>query len=111
MIEIRGLHKSYGDRPVLHGIDVSIPKGEVLALIGRSGCGKSSLLRCINFLEEYDAGDITIDGETLWYVTTLDGRRTRASESDIAKNRQRLGIVFQQYNLFPHLSALENVTL
>jgi polar amino acid transport system ATP-binding protein len=111
MIEIQGLHKSYGDKEILRGIDIDIPKGEVLALIGRSGCGKSSLLRCINFLEEYQAGEVKMDGEVLWYRQSSDGQRVRDAEGSIAKRRQRIGIVFQQYNLFPHLTALENVTL
>ena len=111
MIEIRGLRKSFGALEVLKGVDLDVADGEVLALIGRSGCGKTTLLRCINFLEEYDDGEIRLDGDVLWYETAPDRRRRRVSEPVIRRMRQRMGIVFQQYNLFPHMTALENVCL
>jgi polar amino acid transport system ATP-binding protein len=111
MMQIRGLRKSFGSLPVLQGIDLDIADGEVVALIGRSGCGKTTLLRCINFLEEYDAGEIRLDGEALWYRSTADGGRRRAAEAEARRMRQKMGIVFQQYNLFPHMTALENVVL
>ena len=111
MIEIRRLRKSFGALEVLKGVDLDVADGEVLALIGRSGCGKTTLLRCINFLEEYDDGEIRLDGDVLWYETAPDRRRRRVSEPVIRRMRQRMGIVFQQYNLFPHMTALENVCL
>ncbi len=111
MIQIRGLRKSFGGVPVLRGIDLDVADGEVVALIGRSGCGKTTLLRCINFLEEYDAGEIRLDGQLLWYVDGDDHARRRAPERETRRMRQQLGVVFQQYNLFPHMTALENVTL
>ncbi|MBI4011641.1 MAG: amino acid ABC transporter ATP-binding protein [Candidatus Rokubacteria bacterium] len=111
MIEIRGLRKSFGSLPVLQGIDLDIGDGEVVALVGRSGCGKTTLLRCINFLEEYEGGEIRLDGESLWYRTAADGSRRRVAEADGRRMRQQMGIVFQQYNLFPHMTALENVVL
>ena len=111
MIEIRGLRKSFGGLEVLRGADLDVADGEVLTLIGRSGCGKTTLLRCIDFLEEYDEGAIRLDGELLWYATAPDGGRRRLSEPVIRRMRQRMGIVFQQYNLFPHMTALENVCL
>jgi polar amino acid transport system ATP-binding protein len=111
MMQIRGLRKSFGSLPVLQGIDLDIADGEVVALIGRSGCGKTTLLRCINFLEEYDGGEIRLDGEALWYRSAADGSRHRASEAEARRMRQEMGIVFQQYNLFPHMTALENVVL
>ena len=111
MIRIRGLQKSFGTLPVLRGVDLDIADGEVVALIGRSGCGKTTLLRCINFLEEYDGGEIRLDGEPLWYRAAADGRRHRVSEAEARRMRQTMGIVFQQYNLFPHMTALENVVL
>ena len=111
MMQIRGLRKSFGSLPVLQGIDLDIADGEVVALIGRSGCGKTTLLRCINFLEEYDGGEIRLDGEALWYRSAADGGRRRASEAEARRMRQEMGIVFQQYNLFPHMTALENVVL
>jgi polar amino acid transport system ATP-binding protein len=110
MIRIRNLRKSFGDVEVLRGIDLTIEQGEAIALIGRSGCGKTTLLRCINFLEEYDGGEIELDGQVLWY-RHQGGRLCRLPQSIIARQRQKMGIVFQQYNLFPHMTALENVCL
>ena len=111
MIQIRGLRKSFASLPVLQGIDLDIGDGEVVALVGRSGCGKTTLLRCINFLEDYDAGEIRLDGESLWYRGAGDGTRRRVSEAEARRMRQQMGIVFQQYNLFPHMTVLENVVL
>jgi len=111
VIAIRGLQKSFGTTRVLRGIDVDIADGEVVALVGRSGCGKTTLLRCINFLEEYDTGEIRLDGEELWYRTAPDGARRRVSEGAARRMRQQMGIVFQQYNLFPHMTVLDNVLL
>ena len=111
MIAVRGLQKSFGTARVLRGIDLDIADGEVVALIGRSGCGKTTLLRCINFLEEYDTGEIRLDGEELWYRTTPDAARRRVSEAEARRMRQQMGIVFQQYNLFPHMTVLDNVLL
>jgi polar amino acid transport system ATP-binding protein len=111
MIAIRGLRKSFGSTRVLQGIDLDIADGEVVALIGRSGCGKTTLLRCINFLEDYDAGEIRLDKEELWYQTDAAGVRRRVGEAEARRMRQQMGIVFQQYNLFPHMTVLDNVLL
>jgi polar amino acid transport system ATP-binding protein len=111
MIEIRGLKKSFGVTPVLRGVDLQVEDGEVLALIGRSGCGKTTLLRCINFLEDYGEGEILLDGQPLWYRTGPDGRRRRVPDAEARRLRQQMGVVFQQYNLFPHMTALDNVAL
>jgi polar amino acid transport system ATP-binding protein len=111
MIAIRRLEKSFGSARVLRGIDLEIADGEVVALIGRSGCGKTTLLRCINFLEDYDAGEIRLDDEELWYRTGPDGVRRQVTDAEARRMRQQMGIVFQQYNLFPHMTVLDNVLL
>ncbi len=100
VVEIRGVTKAFGDEQVLKGIDLDIGEHEAVALIGASGSGKSTLLRCIDLLEEIDDGDIFLDGEVI----------TDPSVDPVAV-RRRLGLVFQAYNLFPHLSVLENVVL
>lgn len=100
MIEIENVHKSFGSLQVLKGIDLTVKKGEVVSVIGGSGSGKSTLLTCINGLEPIDSGTITVDG------TVVHARGT-----DLNKLRQNIGIVFQQFNAFPHLTVLENVTL
>ena len=100
MIEIRDLHKSFGDLLVLKGIDLDVKNGEVLSVIGASGSGKSTLLYCINGLEQIQQGKILVDG--------ID---VHAKETDLNEVRQNLGMVFQQWNSFPHLTVLENVAL
>jgi polar amino acid transport system ATP-binding protein len=99
-LEIEGLRKSFGTNLVLDGIDLSVGEHEVTCLIGASGSGKSTLLRCINLLEPVDAGRIVVEGEEI----------TRPG-IDVNRVRRQIGIVFQAYNLFPHMSVLENVTL
>ena len=99
MIDIKGLKKSFGDLHVLKGIDLHIDEREVVVIIGPSGSGKSTLLRCINFLEEPTGGTITVDG------IPLD------SEANINKVREEVGMVFQRFNLFPHMTVLQNITL
>ncbi|WP_406404420.1 amino acid ABC transporter ATP-binding protein [Streptomyces sp. NBC_00879] len=99
-IEIRGLHKSFGDNEVLRGIDLEIARGEVVCVIGPSGSGKSTLLRCVNLLEEPTSGKVFVGGTE---VTDLD--------VDIDAVRRRIGMVFQQFNLFPHVNVTENLTL
>jgi len=100
MIEIRGLHKSFGELQVLKGIDLDVENGEVLSVIGASGSGKSTLLYCINGLEPIQQGQILVDD--------ID---VHARETDLNTVRQNLGMVFQQWNSFPHLTVLENVAL
>ncbi|WP_274565185.1 amino acid ABC transporter ATP-binding protein [Streptomyces spiramyceticus] len=99
-IEIRGLHKSFGDNEVLRGIDLTIARGEVVCVIGPSGSGKSTLLRCVNLLEEPTSGQVFVGGTE---VTDLD--------VDIDAVRRRIGMVFQQFNLFPHVTVTKNLTL
>ncbi|MFT7474961.1 MAG: polar amino acid transport system ATP-binding protein [Verrucomicrobiales bacterium] len=99
-INVRNLHKSFGDLEVLKGIDFHVDRGEVVCVLGPSGSGKSTLLRCINRLEDSQSGEILIEGED---ITDLD--------ADVDKLRTRIGMVFQQFNLFPHLSVLKNLTV
>jgi polar amino acid transport system ATP-binding protein len=108
MVRIWNLHKSYGRTEVLKGIDLTVHRGEVVTVIGPSGSGKSTLLSCINFLEPFDRGEITIDGQQIGWVTGAGGRM-RMGERELNLMRQRIGIVFQQFNLFPHLTVLQNV--
>ncbi|CAN5163759.1 amino acid ABC transporter ATP-binding protein [soil metagenome] len=100
MVRLEGVRKSFGDNLVLDGIDLSVALGEVLVVIGPSGSGKSTLLRCVNLLEPIQAGRIYLEGEEI----------TRRG-TDVSDVRQRIGIVFQQFNLFPHLKTIDNLTL
>ncbi|MBM9504095.1 amino acid ABC transporter ATP-binding protein [Streptomyces sp. KK5PA1] len=100
MVELRGVHKSYGSVEVLKGVDLTVARGEVVAVIGPSGGGKSTLLRCVNLLEPVSAGQVLLEGEDL-----------TAAGTDLNTVRRRIGMVFQQFNLFPHLSAVDNLTL
>lgn len=100
MIELRGLHKSFGANEVLRGIDLEVARGEVVCVIGPSGSGKSTLLRCVNLLEQPTRGQVIVDG-----VELTD------PDVDIDAARRRIGMVFQQFNLFPHLTVTENLTL
>ena len=99
-LRVEGLHKSFGELEVLRGIDLEVAEHEVICLIGASGSGKSTLLRCINLLEPIDAGRIVVEGEEI-----------TAHGVDLDRIRRRIGIVFQAFNLFPHMSVLDNVTL
>ena len=99
-LEIRDVHKSYGHNEVLKGVSLEVERHEVVCLIGASGSGKSTLLRCVNALEEISSGDIRIEGDTV-----------SGAGVDLNKLRRDVGIVFQSYNLFPHMSVLENITL
>ncbi|MCX7841731.1 MAG: amino acid ABC transporter ATP-binding protein [Clostridia bacterium] len=100
MIKVNGLHKKFGKLHVLNGIDIEINKGEVVVVIGPSGSGKSTFLRCLNLLEHPTDGEIIFEGVSI-----------TSKHNDINKQRQKMGMVFQQFNLFPHLSVLENITL
>ena len=110
VIAIEGLTKSFGANQVLKGVDLSVGKGEVVAIIGPSGSGKTTLLRCINFLEEYDGGSIRIDGTEVGYRDGA-GARKRRSDRELAAIRVDAAMVFQQFNLFPHLTAAQNIML
>ena len=100
MVQLEGVCKSFGDNLVLDGIDLSVAHGEVLVIIGPSGSGKSTLLRCVNLLEPIQEGRIYLEGEEI-----------TGKGAPVAKVRQRVGIVFQQFNLFPHLTTMDNLTL
>ncbi|USC15211.1 amino acid ABC transporter ATP-binding protein [Rhodococcus sp. 11-3] len=107
-VDVRGVHKSFGSLEVLRGVDLEVRKGEVTVILGPSGSGKSTLLRTLNHLEKVDRGTVRIDGELVGYrrrgnkLHELRGR-------DILRQRSRIGFVFQNFNLFPHLTVLENV--
>jgi len=100
LVQVEGIRKSFGQNVVLDGIDLEVAAGEALVVIGASGSGKSTLLRCINLLEPIDSGRIF-----------LEGKEITGKGAKVAAIRQRIGIVFQQFNLFPHLKAIDNVTL
>jgi ABC-type polar amino acid transport system ATPase subunit len=105
MISVRSLSKRHGARSVLVDVNATVEKGETIAIVGPSGGGKSTLLRCMNYLEPFDAGEIDIAG------IKLSGYMGSSHAATLRQLRQRVGMVFQQFNLFPHLSVLENVTL
>ncbi len=108
-VQIRNLCKSYGSHQVLTNINLDVERGEVVCVIGPSGSGKSTLLSCVNFLEPYDSGEVLIDGELVGYRRNGSGKLVPVSERQLNKTRQHIGIVFQQFNLFPHMTALQNV--
>ncbi len=108
MITVRGLHKSYGVAPLFEGLSFQVERGEAVVLIGPSGSGKSTILRCINGLETFDRGEITVAGIELHSINTK--RPSREDAERIRKVRLKLGMVFQQFNLFPHMTVLQNVT-
>ncbi|MCF3641055.1 amino acid ABC transporter ATP-binding protein [Rhizobium sp. TRM95111] len=110
LLEIKGLRKTYGPVEILKGVDCTVAEGEVIAIIGSSGSGKTTMLRCINMLEEFQGGTIRLDGEEIGYHVDGAGRR-RKSEKEIARQRALTGMAFQQFNLFPHMTAAENVML
>lgn len=108
MISFRNVWKRYGSLDVLRGIDLDVPTGSVTCLIGPSGGGKSTLLRCVNHLEKIDAGRIEVAGELIGY-REKDGRLHEISEREAARQRADVGMVFQQFNLFPHRTVLGNI--
>jgi polar amino acid transport system ATP-binding protein len=108
MIELRRVHKRFGQLHVLNDVNLKVDEGEVVVVIGPSGAGKSTLLRCINALEPYDDGLVLVAGEPVGR-REINGRLTKDSSEHIQKVRSEIGMVFQQFNLFPHMSALQNV--
>jgi polar amino acid transport system ATP-binding protein len=109
-IAVSNLVKTFGETTVLHGIDLAIEPGQVSCLIGPSGSGKSTLLRCMAFLEEATRGTIAINGEVLGFTEDSQGRRERISAAANRAIRAQIGMVFQQFNLWPHMTALGNVS-
>ena len=110
IVRVRALKKSFGTTLVLDGVDLDVARGEAVVVIGPSGSGKTTLLRCVNLLEPYDDGSIKVDGVEVGYADA-GGRRRRRSERELAPIRADIGMVFQLFNLFPHLTAAENVML
>lgn len=107
LLEVKGIKKSFGKTQVLKGIDFDLHKGEVLSIIGSSGSGKTTLLRCINFLEFANEGTITVNGELIY-----DGiKDKKIREKELSKKRMHFGLVFQDFNLFPQYTVLQNLTL
>ena len=108
VVEIRGVHKSYGALEVLRGIDLSVAAGEVTVILGPSGSGKSTLLRTINHLEKVDRGSVRVDGELVGY-RQVGNRLHELPERQVLRRRSRIGFVFQSFNLFGHMTVLDNV--
>src|ERR1700733_12972404 len=110
MVRAERVCKRFGRNWVLNGIDLTVDSGSVMCLLGPSGSGKSTLLRCINHLEKINGGRLSVDGQLGGY-REAKGKLYELHERDVARERQQIGMVFQQFNLFPHMTALENVTL
>lgn len=108
-VRVNRISKSFGDVPVLEDVSFEVSDGEVVCIVGPSGSGKSTLLRCINNLESIDRGDIFVFGERIGYADLADGTVRETQEKDSAIARKPVGMVFQSFNLFPHMTALENI--
>jgi polar amino acid transport system ATP-binding protein len=110
MVKSEAVHKRFGSLEVLKGITLEVKRGEVMCLLGPSGSGKSTFLRCINHLEKINSGRLSVDGELVGY-REAGGKLHELHERDVARKRSEIGMVFQHFNLFPHMTALENVAL
>ena len=109
VIEALDIHKSFGALQILKGVSLQVRRGEVVVLIGASGSGKTTFIRCINLLEDIQSGRIRVNGHAMGYRERADGSLVRDSERNIARQRRDIGMVFQRFNLFPHMTALENI--
>jgi polar amino acid transport system ATP-binding protein len=109
LVSMRGVNKSFGERSILVDVDLDVRRGEVVVLVGPSGAGKTTLLRTINRLEPIDGGEIRINGDLMGARVTAGGKVVDLSTRELARQRADIGFVFQQFNLFPHMSVLENV--
>jgi polar amino acid transport system ATP-binding protein len=109
IIDAQDIHKSFGELEILKGISLQVRRGEVVVLIGASGSGKTTFIRCINLLEDIQGGRIRVNGRAMGYRERADGSLVRDSERNIARQRRDIGMVFQRFNLFPHMTALENI--
>ena len=110
LVEIRDVHKCFGAQNVLKGVSLDVEAGEVVCLLGASGSGKTTLLRCVNHLESIDKGEIKVAGELVGYARGKDGKLKEEADRIVSAKRARIGMVFQRFNLFAHLTALENIT-
>ncbi|MCM3556176.1 amino acid ABC transporter ATP-binding protein [Janibacter melonis] len=108
LVHAVNVHKAFGRNEVLKGIDIDVDEGEVVCLLGPSGSGKTTFLRCINQLEDIQAGRIWVDGDLAGY-TEKNGKLYRLKDKQVAAQRREIGMVFQRFNLFPHMTAIENV--
>ena len=109
MVSAEGVHKRFGRLEVLKGITLNVDPGEVMCLLGPSGSGKSTFLRCINHLEKINSGRLTVDGDLVGYRQVGD-KLHELRESEVAQKRAQIGMVFQHFNLFPHMTAIDNIT-
>jgi polar amino acid transport system ATP-binding protein len=108
MVQATDVHKKFGDNEILRGITIEVQRGQVVVIIGPSGSGKTTFLRCLNHLEKIHKGQILIDGESIGY-REINGKLVEDSETNIARVRAQIGMVFQRFNLFPHMTALQNI--
>lgn len=110
MIRINDLHKMFGSNRVLRGVDLQVNRGEVVVILGPSGSGKSTLLRCINYLETFEQGNVFIEGKAIGRITA-GGHSREMPQNELNAMRQEVGMVFQSFNLYPHMTVLQNITL
>lgn len=109
VIQALEVHKAFGELDILKGVTLEVRRGEVVVLIGASGSGKTTFIRCLNHLEDIQGGTIRVNGELMGFRERPDGSRVRDSERNIARRRRDIGMVFQRFNLFPHMTVLENI--